>query len=109
VRALNKIDLLPPPGTVAPAGGESAVAVSARTGRNLPDLLAEIEARLTSGLERVRCALPSARGDLIAWLRRAGRVVEEYYRDGIVTVTALVPPKVAGQLRKQLAVAEPPC
>ena len=109
VRALNKIDLLPP-GTLPPPGGDGAVAVSARTGRGMPDLLAEIETRLTSGLERVRCALPSARGDLIAWLRRAGRVVEEYYRDGIVTVTALVPPKVAGQLRKQLpGVAEPPC
>src|SRR5438445_1600381 len=28
--------------------------------------------------------------------------VEEYYRDGVVMVTALVPPKVAGQLRKRL-------
>jgi len=38
-------------------------------------------------------------------------VIEEYYRDGVVTVTALVPPKVAGQLRKQLPglAAERPC
>jgi hypothetical protein len=37
-------------------------------------------------------------------------VVEEYYRDGVVTVTALVPPKVAGQLRKQLlSVTGRPC
>src|SRR5439155_683910 len=40
----------------------------------------------------------------------AWRVVEEYYRDGMVTVTALVPPKVAGQLRKRLpAAGEQPC
>jgi hypothetical protein len=49
----------------------------------------------------VRCVLPSDRGDIVALLRRTGRIVEEYYRDGQVTVTALVPEKVAGQLRKE--------
>jgi GTP-binding protein HflX len=73
------------------------------TGEGLPQLLAAIETRLTRGLERVRYALPSARGDVIALLRRAGRILEEYHRDGTVTVTALVPPKVAGQLRPPAA------
>jgi GTP-binding protein HflX len=110
VRALNKIDLLPS-GVSPPGVGESAVGVSARSGAGIDDLLAQIEKSLTVGLERVHCTLPTARGDLLAWLKRAGRVVEEYYRDGIVTVTALVPPKVAGQLRKQLdeASAQPSC
>ena len=98
---LNKIDLLP--GTVPPAGAPSdAIAISSTTGRGIPALLAGVETELTRGLERVRCELPSGRGDVLAWLRRTGRVVEEYYRDGVVTVTALVPPKVAGQLRKQM-------
>ncbi|HUE30970.1 MAG TPA: GTPase HflX, partial [Verrucomicrobiae bacterium] len=109
VLALNKIDLLgsqPPPGA-----GLDAIPISARTGAGVGALLAAVEARLSQGLERVRCALPSGRGDLISLLKRAGRVVEEYYRDGVVTVTALVPPKVAGQLRKQLPglAAERPC
>jgi GTP-binding protein HflX len=110
VRALNKIDLLPS-GVSPPGVGDGAVAVSARSGAGIDDLLAQIEKSLTVGLERVHCTLPTARGDLLAWLKRAGRVVEEYYRDGIVTVTALVPPKVAGQLRKQLdeAAAQPSC
>jgi GTP-binding protein HflX len=109
VEALNKIDLLRG-GTLPPGAESSAVAVSARTGRGLPRLLAAIETELTRGLERVRCALPSGSGDVIAWLREAGRIVEEYYRDGTVTVTALVPPKVAGQLRKRIpAEAERPC
>jgi GTPase len=110
VLVLNKIDLLP--GGTPPAGAPSgAIAISARTGGGTGALLAAVEAHFTQGLERVRCALPSARGDVLAWLRRAGRIVEEYYRDGVVTVTALVPPKVAGQLRKQLEpeVAERPC
>jgi GTP-binding protein HflX len=101
ILALNKVDLLragqPPPGA-----GPEAIPISARTGAGIGALHAAMERRLTLGLERVRCALPSGRGDLISWLKRAGRVVEEYYRDGVVTVTALVPPKVAGQLRKQL-------
>jgi GTP-binding protein HflX len=101
VRALNKVDLLAA-GTAPPGAGPDAFPISARSGRGIRELLAGVEMRLTHGLERVRCALPSGRGDLIAWLKRTGRVVEEYYRDGIVTVTALVPPKVAGQLRKQL-------
>jgi GTP-binding protein HflX len=109
VCAFNKADLLPP-GTHPGGLGPDAVAISARTGQGVPELLALLEAHLTRGLERVRCALPSGRGDLVAWLRRAGRVVEEYYRDGVVTVTALVPPKVAGQLRKQLlSVTGRPC
>jgi GTP-binding protein HflX len=109
VEALNKVDLLRG-GTLPPGAESSAIGVSARTGRGIPRLLAAIEAELTRGLERVRCALPSSSGDVIAWLREAGRIVEEYYRDGTVTVTALVPPKVAGQLRKRIpAEAERPC
>ena len=97
IRALNKVDLAP-----VAAPGAAGVRISARTGSGLAELLRAIEARLSAGLERVRCDLPPARGDLLAWLRRSGRIVEEYYRDGRVTVTALVPPKVAGQLRKRL-------
>jgi GTP-binding protein HflX len=96
---MNKADLLP--GTRRPAAPRDAVWVSARTGAGLPALLARLEHALDSGLARVRCELPSTRGDVVAWLRRTGRVVEEYYRDGVVTVTALVPPKVAGRLHKE--------
>ena len=110
VLALNKIDLLRA-GQLPPGAGPDAIPISARTGAGIGTLLAAVEGRLSRGLERVRCVLPSGRGDLISLLKRAGRVVEEYYRDGVVTVTALVPPKVAGQLRKQLPglAAERPC
>jgi GTP-binding protein HflX len=108
VRALNKVDLLP--AGLLPGTDPGAVAISARTGRGVAELLARIEAHLTAGLERVHCELPTGRGDLLAWLRRTGTVLEEYYRDGVVSVTALVPPKVAGQLRRRLPEgAEPAC
>jgi GTP-binding protein HflX len=109
VRALNKVDLLP--GGQPPAGsGTDGVGISALGGRGVGELLRVVEEHLTAGLERVRCALPSARGDLLAWLKRSGTIVEEYYRDGTVMVTALLPPKVAGQLRQRLpAGLERPC
>ncbi len=99
IKVMNKIDLLP--SGRKPAAGREAVRISARDGTGLPALLARIERALDAGLSRVRCELPSSRGDVIAWLRRTGRVIEEYYSDGLVTVTALVPPKVAGRLHKE--------
>jgi GTP-binding protein HflX len=102
LRVLNKIDV----GDLANPAGASRpddVVVSAATERGLPALLARIEERLSAGLDRVRCELPSGRGDVLAQLRRTGRILEEYHRDGVVTVTALLPPKTAGQLRKRLA------
>ena len=100
LRVLNKIDVAG--ATAGVEAGARALRLSASTGAGVTLLLTALEARLSEGFERVRCDVPSARGDLIAWLRRSGRVEEEYHRDGVVTVTALLPPKVAGQLRKRL-------
>jgi GTP-binding protein HflX len=97
---MNKADLVTPRERRA-GTPRDAIRVSALEGDGLPELLSRIEQVLDAGLARVSCALPSDRGDVVAWLRRSGRVVEEYYRDGVVTVTALVPPSVAGQLHKQ--------
>ena len=98
---LNKRDRLPrgEPVTGLPLDG---VLVSARTGANVDGLLGVIETALSRDLARIKLEIPSVRGDLVAMLRRAGRVLEEYYRDGTVTVTALVPTKVAGQVQKAL-------
>jgi GTP-binding protein HflX len=97
ILAFNKCDVQ---GLVAPptGAGADAVCISARTGEGLPALLSAIEAKVSSGLARVRRTMPADRGDLLALLRRTGRILEEYYRDGEVTITALVPPRVAGQL-----------
>jgi GTPase len=102
--ALNKRDRLPVDDPLLGAPSE-AVLISARTGQGIDELLARIETLLSRDLSRVRLEIPSSRGDLVATLRRAGRVLEEYYRDGTVIVTALVPSKVAGQVRKALDVA----
>jgi GTPase len=97
ILAFNKCDVQ---GLGAPPAGAppDAVCISARTGEGLPALLNAIEGRLASGLARVRRTMPADRGDLLALLRRTGRILEEYYQGSEVTVTALVPPRVAGQL-----------
>jgi GTP-binding protein HflX len=98
---LNKCDRLA--GEVERGAHPSdGVVISARTGAGLPALLVAVETALSRDLARVRLEIPSARGDLVARLRSAGRVLEEYYRDGTVIVTALVPAKVAGQVQKAL-------
>ena len=101
LRVFNKIDRLPADGLLLP-GGDDAIRIAALRGLGVDALLGALERRLAAGLERVRCDLPAARGDVLAWLRRSGRILEEYHRDGRIRVTALVPPKVAGQLRKRL-------
>jgi 50S ribosomal subunit-associated GTPase HflX len=52
----------------------------------------------------VRVELPLSAGKTLAWLRRNGKVLEEAYSETAVSITALISSKVAGQLRKQLAV-----
>jgi 50S ribosomal subunit-associated GTPase HflX len=73
------------------------------TGAGLTPLLTALERRLEQGRELVQIDLPLAAGKVLAWLRRSGKVVEEAYTDTTVSVTALMSPKVAGQLRKLLA------
>lgn len=83
---------------------EQAWGISALTGAGLPPLLAALERRLEHGRELVHIDLPLGKGKVLAWLRRSGKVVEEAYTDAAVSVTALISHKVAGQLRKLLAV-----
>jgi len=101
ITVLNKTDLLSP-GQRPLAVDGTACAISARAGSGISPLLQAIDAALQSGRERLDIRIPSGRGDLVARLHQAGRVLREEYRDGIVEITALVPPKVAGQVRKAL-------
>jgi len=100
ITVLNKIDLpttLPRPAVVGPG-----CAVSARTGEGLPQLLRQIGTLLAAQQERLRVRIPVARSDLLAELHRAGRVTEQSLDDGEFIVTAYVPPKIAGRVRRAL-------
>jgi GTP-binding protein HflX len=78
--------------------------ISALTGAGLTPLLQAMGKRLEREREMVRVELPLSAGKTLAWLRRNGKVLEEAYSETAVNVTALISSKVAGQLRKQLAV-----
>ena len=100
---LNKVDLLPPGQRPVPGNGTRCV-ISARSGEGIPALLEAMDAVLKSGRERLDVRIPAARGDLVARLHRSGTVLRVEYQDGHVDVTALVSPKLAGQVRKELVV-----
>jgi GTP-binding protein HflX len=89
-----------------PLNGDSAptsFGIAALTGVGLPPLLSGIARWLEKEQEVVHCELPLSEGQLVAWLHRSGKVVEEAYSETAVNVTARVSSKVAGQLRKRLA------
>jgi len=96
---LNKIDLLPA-GHSAPIFEGEKCAVSAATGDGIPALLERIDRLLEHGRERVDLDIPAERGDLVARVHQLGRVLREEYGDRVVHLSALVPAKLAGQLRK---------
>ena len=108
ITVFNKVDLLER-GQRRPAGDGNGCAISARTGDGIPGLLAAIDRALQSSRERLHLSIPISRGDLVARLHRAGVVLQEEYRDGQVEVTALVPAKLAGQVRKSVKRARESC
>ena len=81
----------------------SSFGISALTGAGMPALLSGIAQWLEQEREMVQCELPLTEGQVVAWLHRSGKVIEEAYSETSVSVTALVSSKVAGQLRKRLA------
>jgi len=97
----NKMDALPAGhlGAAARAGFR----VSAKEGTGIEGLLQAIDEALVSDQHRIDVDVPAGRDDLLAALYRGGRVLEQEVRDGIVRITAMVPDKLAGRVRKALA------
>ena len=100
----NKIDVfssLPHP-LFKNRGDQAVCPISALTGAGIKELLDTIGARLDGGKEKLQASFSSAQGGLLSLLRERGRIVQETYEDDQVHVTAMVTPKLAGQLRKLL-------
>ena len=86
-------------------GGETRFGISALRGAGIAALLSAIERHLEREREVLRLELPLGAGQILDFLHRSGRVVEQTYTETNVRVTAQVSAKVAGQLRKRLTVA----
>ena len=98
----NKIDLLPEPPhhLFKNRRSEEVCPISAVTGQGVEALLNVIGAHLDRGKEKIQLSLSTAQGALLSVLRERGRIEDEIYEDGQVHITALVTPKLAGQMRK---------
>lgn len=88
-----------------PAGGEPHFGISALRGVGITALLNALERHLEREREVLRLELPLGAGQLLDFLHRSGRVMEQTYTETNVRVTARVSAKIAGQLRKRLTAA----
>ncbi len=98
----NKTDLLPSatPRLFPDRSIEAVCPISALTGAGIDDLLAAIGVRLDQRKEKFQGAFLQSQGGLLSLLRERGTLLQETYEDDRVYVTAMVTPKLAGQLRK---------
>ena len=105
ILALNKIDVA----SAAPFGrlhdGKSIgiCPISARTGAGIRSLLDLVGAALDAGKESLDACFTPSQAGLVSVLRERGRIVSEQHDGERIRVSALVTPKLAGQMRKLLA------
>lgn len=96
---VNKVDLADSTAVKALlAAHPGAVAVSARTGEGLDDLMVTIAARLRGMLPIYELLVPYDRGDVLAALHRDGEVLVEVHHDEGTRVRARLPAAVASRV-----------
>ena len=100
----NKIDVVSamPILSLKKYGVEGMCPISARAGSGVDELLALVGRVLDQGKEQIHLSLSSRQGGLLALLRERGRIIKEEYQGDRIQLTALVTPKLAGQMRKKL-------
>jgi GTP-binding protein HflX len=82
---------------------EGVSPISALTGAGIDRLLRLVGTILDQGKEQLRACFKPSQVGLLSLLRERGRIIQEVYEDSQIFVTALVTPKLAGQIRKLLA------
>jgi len=82
---------------------EGVCPISALTGAGVDRLLQLVGTILDQGKEQFRARFKASQAGLLSLLRERGRIIQEVYEDSQIVVTALITPKLAGQMRKLLA------
>jgi GTP-binding protein HflX len=77
--------------------------ISALTGAGVENLLRSVGAILDEKKERFHGCFSQSQAALVALLRERGRIVEETYDEKGIHITAMITPKLAGQMRKLAA------
>jgi GTP-binding protein HflX len=105
ILALNKIDVVPdvPFGRLRDRTAIGICPISARTGEGIDALLELVGATLDLGKEPFQACFAPSQAGLVARLRERGRIVSEDHDGEHIRVSALLTPKLAGQMRKLLA------
>ncbi|HVO93646.1 MAG TPA: GTPase HflX [Terriglobales bacterium] len=100
----NKVDLAPQLSAFPSLSKDACdvCPISALTGAGVERLLTRLGEILDQDKERFYASFSPAQGPLVALLRERGRILDERYDEEGAHVTALVTPKLAGQLRKLL-------
>lgn len=101
----NKVDVAPSTSfqRLMSNGAREVCPISALTGKGIERLLETIGKILDQGKEQIRFCFSPSQGSLLSLLRQRGRILQERYQENGIHVTALVTPKLAGQMRKWLA------
>jgi len=100
----NKIDLVSPVAVqqLRPRNGLDVCPISAVSGAGVPELLDTVGRIMDREKEPFHACFAPAQGALVALLRQHGRIVQEKYEGDLLRITAMVTPKLAGQMRKLL-------
>ena len=100
----NKVDLAPglPLRQLKGRNVLDVCPISALNGTGVTPLLETVGKILDREKQEFHASFSPGQGDLLALLRERGRIVEEIYQGNLIHVTAMVTPKLAGQMRKLL-------
>jgi GTP-binding protein HflX len=101
VTALNKIDLLSSPDAIPlePDQFPNTVAISARTGEGLPELMTQVEEILEDQMVHIDALIPYEQGELVDLFHRRGLIqVEEHTAQG-TRIIGRMPNELAGHFQ----------
>ena len=102
IMVFNKCDLVSDPEIVQAnlARHHGSVAVSARTGEGMAQLIEELEIRLAAWRMQGRFEIPLTEQALLAEIHRVGHVLDLKYGEATAMITAHIPPELIGRLSK---------
>ena len=101
IYAYNKCDILPSPITSLP--NERSVAISAKSGLGIVELLQLIEKTLNEEKRECRLLIPYAEQGKVSYIHSTYKVISVDYTDGGVLIDAVLDAKGVGMLEKYLA------
>ena len=102
ITVLNKIDKLDDPSRLDELNlsVKNPVAISAKTGQQLPLLLKKIAGQLAASFQTVDVVIPIHRMDLVHLAHKEGQVFSVEYQSDTIHLKAALPMKLAGLFRK---------